>query len=106
MTPTPLGGDPLVDLAESDDVAPRLLRESDDGRAATYGYRGYRFTIEHGTWFGWWCHGGASRPGDLIALCHEAGWYTWRRARIVRKLQRAVDKDLRDEGRRREVTAR
>jgi len=83
-------------LAESGHDEPQLLAE--DRGAATYAYRGYRFTITHDK-VGWWCHHGATRPGHPVALCHEAGWFTYRRARIVRKLARAIDRSERDHGR-------
>ena len=61
----------LGEMAESDDRL-RVLAESDDGRAATYAYRGFRFTVER-SWLTWWCHQGLSRPGDMLAICHEIG---------------------------------
>lgn len=66
--------------------------------AETYAYRGYRFTITRDR-IGWWCHEGAGKPGELIGLRHEAGWFTYRRKRIVRKIARAIDRRERDVGR-------
>lgn len=87
-------------LAESDDVTPRMIASSADRRAETYAYRGYRFTITREV-LTWWCHQGAGRPGELLGLCHEAGWGTslFGHRRIVRRLQRAIDKHERELGR-------
>jgi hypothetical protein len=88
-------------LIESDDVL-RVLLRAEDGRSIKYAYRGFRFTVER-RGFIWWCHGGYSRPGSLIAMEHEGGWASLTHRSIVRKLTRNIQEDERRRGRRYEA---
>lgn len=96
--------DNLRELSESADTTPRGISESADGKMTTYAYRGHTFTVQRGA-FMWWCHSGAHRNGDLTRIEHEAGWGSLTHSAVVRKLRRAIDRRLRDEGRRMECRA-
>ena len=75
---------------------------------ATYRYRSYEFTITR-DWLMWWCHGGIRVPHarhdigsrlshgefSMVGISHEAGWGSFSRRAILRKLRRCIDRDIR-----------
>jgi hypothetical protein len=67
---------------------PEVLREADDG-SRRYAHKGYEFTVVKGGLM-WWCHNGASIPGELIGIEHEAGWGSFTHRAVVRKITRAI----------------
>jgi hypothetical protein len=93
-----------------------LIAKAAEGRfrRERYRYRGHEFEIERSR-FTWWCHGGIRIPerppvgpgphpifesynGFMAAgLAHEAGWASQSRRSILRKLRRAIHKEIRDD---------
>jgi hypothetical protein len=88
-------------LAESDGML-RVLNHTEDDHTIEYAYRGFRFTVERG-WLMWWCHSGYSRRGSLLRTAHEAGWGSFTRRAVVRRVTRAIRKDERRRARRFEM---